>query len=126
MLGAAIEWRRLRRADGSNFRIRVGEAVYISEEERVVVHVLGGLYFERMPGGGVRVLKRKIDRVDSPALCDVTLDADTWSAVVEAMADERHTPVALLEPTPKPRPTSRLPTSHRPTPTLPTDRLTAR
>lgn len=67
-----------------------------------MLHCHSGLYFERLPGGGVRVLKRKVDRVDSPALCDVTLDADTWSTVVEAMADPRHTRGAPIDATPFP------------------------
>lgn len=50
-------------------------------------HSSESLYFEKLPEGGVRILKRSGNEQDSPVIFDHVLDAGQWASVVAAMSD---------------------------------------
>ena len=47
-------------------------------------HIGDGLYFDRLPDGGVRIVKRSGNADDSPVIFDHVLDAGEWASVVAA------------------------------------------
>ena len=51
-------------------------------------HARGGLYFERLVDGSVRVvLKRRVTKTDGPDVAfEVVLDSLTWASVVAAVS----------------------------------------
>lgn len=49
-------------------------------------HSNSGLYFERLPDGGVRILKKADSNESSPVIFDHVLDAGQWASVVAAMS----------------------------------------
>lgn len=49
-------------------------------------HSNAGLYFEKLPDGAVRILKRSGNEPDSPVIFDHVLDAGQWASVVAAMS----------------------------------------
>lgn len=49
-------------------------------------HINQGLYFEKLPEGAVRILKRSGNSDDSPVIFDHVLDAGQWASVVAAMS----------------------------------------
>jgi hypothetical protein len=44
-----------------------------------------GLYFEKLPDGGVRILKKSDSNDDSPVLFDHVLDEFQWDIVVAGL-----------------------------------------
>lgn len=49
-------------------------------------HAFGGLYFEKLNNGAVRVLKRESGRDDAPVVFDATIDKDTWCSIIAGMS----------------------------------------
>lgn len=49
-------------------------------------HSNAGLYFEKLPDGKVRILKRAGTEADSPVIFDHEMDAGQWASVVAAMS----------------------------------------
>ena len=49
-------------------------------------HINEGLYFERLPDGGVRIIKRNGNDAESPVIFDHVLDAGEWGSVVASMS----------------------------------------
>lgn len=49
-------------------------------------HSSEGLYFEKLPDGGVRILKRSGSREDSPVIFDHVLDANQWASAIATMS----------------------------------------
>lgn len=49
-------------------------------------HSSDGLYFEKLPDGGVRILKRSGSQEDSPVIFDHVLDANQWASVIASMS----------------------------------------
>lgn len=49
-------------------------------------HLNEGLYFEKQPDGGVRIVKRSGSQEDSPVIFDHVLDAGEWASVVAGMS----------------------------------------
>lgn len=46
-----------------------------------------GLYFENLPDGKVRILKRSGSQDDSPVIFDHVLDANQWASVIATMSN---------------------------------------
>jgi hypothetical protein len=44
-----------------------------------------GLYFEKLPDGGVRILKKSESQEDSPVIFDHVLDKFQWDIVVAGL-----------------------------------------
>lgn len=49
-------------------------------------HINEGLYFEKLPDGSVRIVKRSGNEPESPVIFDHVLDAGQWASVVAAMS----------------------------------------
>ena len=49
-------------------------------------HIGNGLYFDRLPDGGVRILKKADENETSQVIFDHVLDAGQWASVVAAMS----------------------------------------
>lgn len=49
-------------------------------------HLINGLYFQQLPDGAVRILKKDGGREDSPVIFDLTVDASQWSSVIASMS----------------------------------------
>ena len=49
-------------------------------------HVRDGLFFERQPGGAVRILKRTDARDDAAVVLDIVVDKDAWASVIATMS----------------------------------------
>ena len=48
-------------------------------------HSNNGLYFERLPDGGVRILKKADENESSQVIFDHVVDAGQWASIVAAM-----------------------------------------
>lgn len=49
-------------------------------------HLTDGLYFERLPHGQVRILKRDGAADDAPVLLNLIVDANAWASVIASMS----------------------------------------
>lgn len=49
-------------------------------------HAKNGLYFERTPDGGVRILKTRNGHPDSDVVLDMILDADAWCSIIASVS----------------------------------------
>lgn len=58
-------------------------------------HLTGGLYFQKLPDGQVRIKKRKTIERDSHVIFEVITDAAGWAAVVAAMAEPEPEPKSI-------------------------------
>ena len=47
-----------------------------------------GLYFERQPDGGVRIVKKSGNTEESPVIFDHVLDPIQWASVIAAMGSD--------------------------------------
>lgn len=56
-----------------------------------------GLYFEKQPDGGVRIVKRSGNDAESPVIFDHVLDATQWASVTAAMGASGEDVAKLLE-----------------------------
>lgn len=50
-------------------------------------HLTSGLFFERLPGGQVRIRKQATASLDSPLVWEVITDASGWASIVDAMRE---------------------------------------
>jgi hypothetical protein len=57
-----------------------------------------GLYFERLPDGGVRILKKSDSHEDSPVIFDHVLDKFQWDIVVAGLEHGFNVEAALRQP----------------------------
>lgn len=58
------------------------------EHNERTFHLTGGLFFERLPGGQVRIRKQATASPDSPLVFEVITDASGWQSIVTAMQEE--------------------------------------
>ena len=49
-------------------------------------HVEGGLYFERLEGGGVRITQKESANQDAPTVTEMVLDEASWCSVISSMS----------------------------------------
>ncbi len=49
-------------------------------------HNREGLYFEQLPFGDVRLLKRESAIPDSPIVLDMVIDKDSWASIIASMS----------------------------------------
>lgn len=53
----------------------------------IMFHLADGLYFEQLPDGAVRILKRKTVDADFEAtVLDITISAEEWASVIASMS----------------------------------------
>lgn len=70
------------------------------EHNERTFHLTGGLFFERLPGGQVRIRKQATASIDSPLVFEVITDASGWASIVAAMGEE---PVSDSAPSDAPK-----------------------
>jgi hypothetical protein len=49
-------------------------------------HLQGDLYFEQLPKGGVRIVKRDGAREDAPINFEISIDANAWASVIATVS----------------------------------------
>lgn len=49
-------------------------------------HLRDGLYFEQLPEGAVRIIKKENGQEGAPVIFDQTVDASQWSSVIASMS----------------------------------------
>lgn len=71
------------------------------EHNERTFHLTGGLFFERLPDGWVRIRKQATASPDSPLVFEVITDASGWASIVAAMQEPAIDPAseATLTPT---------------------------
>ncbi len=57
-----------------------------------------GLYFERLPDGGVRILKRSGSHEDAPVIFDHVLDRFQWEIVAAGLEHGFNVEAAVQQP----------------------------